>query len=315
MILKIVRRLRHLLRKTGRLPATGPLAAILLQEQQLSLLLLDSVQQQVIQVDTFALQQSVEQGLLQLALQIPVNAAVVMVLPAERYQLLAIEKPALPVEELPQALPWLVKDLLPWALDDLVLDYLDDQASTQAKIQIVAAQQSYLQPLCRALHYRQRRLVSIVPDEWLALHLLPKQPQAVLLLAQPLGQDLMLQIIRDGQLLVSRKLRGFVRISDYSLAELMEGMLDSLLLEIQRSLDYFEAQLRQPPVREIHLLLSSREIPGIINYFGQHGFNRVNALSLEPWMPAVVAQRRHEYWVLLAASLGLWREVSSENQC
>lgn len=313
MILKFVRWLRKVTSKRAARYTDGPLAAVLVQEQKLSLLLLDSQTRQVMQVETLLLQQqTAEQGLLQLAQHIPPAAAVVLILSSERYQLVMLEKPALPAAEIPQALPWLVKDLLPWALEDLVLDYVDDQASAHPKIQVVAAQQSYLQPLCRALHYRQKQLVSIVTDEWLALHLLPKQPQAVLLLAQPPGQDLMVQIVRDGQLLISRKLRGFSRISDYSLQELTDGMLDSLLLEVQRSLDYFEAQLRQPPVREIRLLLSSHQLAGIMAYFTGNGFARVSALSLECWMPALDHQEQHENWLLLAACLGLWQEVTGE---
>ncbi len=313
MILKFVSWWRHLKRKNAGQLNGGPVVAVLVQEQKLSLLVFNGRSQQVMQVETLILQQqTAEQGLLQLASHIPTGAPVVLVLSAERYQLVTIEKPAIPVAEIPQALPWLVKDLLPWSQDDLVLDYLDDQASAQPKIQVVAAQQSYLQPLCKALNYRQKNLVSIVPDEWLAIHLLPKNPQAVLLLAQPPGQDLMVQIVRDGQLMVSRKLRGFSRISDYSLPELTDGMLDSLLLEVQRSLDYFEAQLRQPPVREIQLLLSTAELPGIIQYFGQNGFSRVGALPLQQWMPTLAHQEQHEHWLLLAASLGLLQEVTDE---
>jgi MSHA biogenesis protein MshI len=313
MILKFVRWWRQVTRKNAGQLAGGPVAAVLVQEQKLGLLLLDSRSRQVMQVETLILQQqTVEQGVLQLATHIPGGTPVVLVLSAERYQLLTIEKPAVPAAEIPQALPWLVKDLLPWPLEDVVLDYQDDRASAQPKIQVVAAQQSYLQPLCKALHYRQKNLVSIVPDEWLALHLLPKNPQAVLLLAQPPGQDLMVQIVRDGQLLVSRKLRGFSRISDYSLPELTGGMLDSLLLEVQRSLDYFEAQLRQPPVREIQLLLSTEELPGIIQYFAQYGFAKVCALPLQQWMPALDHYEQHEHWLLLAASLGLLQEVTDE---
>lgn len=313
MILKFVRWWRNVQRKSSGQLSGGLVAAVLVQEQKLSLLLLNSRSRQVLRVETLILQQqTAEQGLLELAAHIPTEAPVVLVLSAERYQLLTIEKPAVPVTEIPQALPWLVKDLLPWPQDDLVLDYLDDQASAQPKIQVVAAQASYLQPLCKALNYRQKNLISIVPDEWLAPHLLPKHPQAVLLLTQQPAQDLVVQIVRDGQLLVSRKLRGFSRISDYGLAELSNGMLDSLLLEVQRSLDYFEAQLRQPPVREIQLLLPTEELPGIVQYFAQNGFARVSALALQQWMPLLSHQEQHEYWLLLAACLGVLQEVTDE---
>ena len=37
-------------------------------------------------------------------------------------------------------------------------------------------------------------------------------------------------------------------------------MLDNLLLEVQRSLDYFEGQLRQAPVKEILFQIASNEL-------------------------------------------------------
>ena len=163
-----------------------------------------------------------------------------------------------------------------------------------------------------ALQYRQHDLLSIVPDEWLALHLLPRQITPLLLLAQSGQQDLMVQIIRDGQLYVSRKLRGFNRITEYSLAELTAGILDSLLLEVQRSMDYFEAQLRQAPVRDIRILLNTPELSGILDYFRQQGFAQVQPLALTPWMEALNSAEQHEYWQLLAATLGLQQEMADE---
>lgn len=316
MILKFRRWLASMMPVNRQNHDNLPLAAVLLGQQKLGLLLLDGQRQQVLQVESVLLSagQTPEQAVEQLVSAIPQQAALVLVLPAERYQLLLLDKPALPEAEICQALPWLAKDLLNWPLDDLVLDYLDDVASAQSKIAVVASQKSYLVPICQLLQYRHRQLRSIVPDEWLALHLLPRQPQPVLVLAQPYGQDLTVQIVRDGQCYVSRKLRGFNRLTDYSLTELTGGMLDSLLLEVQRSMDYFEAQLRQAPVRQIKLLLNTPELGGIIDYFRQQGFAQVQPLALDHWMGALDPAQQHEYWLLLAATLGLQQEMADEAQ-
>lgn len=314
MILKIRLWLAAVFRTKLHRTNRAPLVAVLLQQQKLCLLQLDANHQQVIRVETLLLSpgQSADQGVEQLLATVPTHSKIVLVLPPERYQILQLDKPVLPESEINQALPWLIKDLLNWPLDDVVLDYLDDVASVQRKISVVVSQKSYLWPICKMLQYRQHDLLSIVPDEWLALHLLPRQVTPLLLLAQSGQQDLMVQIIRDGQLYVSRKLRGFNRITEYSLAELTAGILDSLLLEVQRSMDYFEAQLRQAPVRDIRILLNTPELGGILDYFRQQGFAQVQPLVLTPWMAALDSVEQHEYWQLLAATLGLQQEMADE---
>ena len=85
--------------------------------------------------------------------------------------------------------------------------------------------------------------------------MLPIQQDAVLLVCQQPNEEINLLIIKNGQLFFSRRLRGFVQISKKSEDELMMGVIDSLSLEIQRSTDYFERQLKQAPIKTIEVLV------------------------------------------------------------
>lgn len=67
----------------------------------------------------------------------------------------------------------------------------------------------------------------------------------MLVMHQP-GQDLLIQIVRKGVIYFSRRARGFNRLSDITADELQYDVINNLLLELQRSMDYFESQLKQP---------------------------------------------------------------------
>ena len=313
MIQKFARIFRS---QAGRLQVPTHVAAIYLQPEQLKLVLLQSSDRTLVKVETVRLADDgkLVSACLQLAAELPKNTPLCLVLSSDRYQLLQLDKPAVADAEMLQALPWQIRDLVNYAPDDLVLDYCDVAEQTnqnQSRIQVVASQRSFLAPICKALQQQQVSLQNIQPDEWLARNLLPVQPQAVLILSHQPGQDVNIQIVREGMLYVSRKLRGFQRIDQMSFADLSRGLLDNLLLEVQRSLDFFEGQMRQPPVKEILFLLATPELSAIVQYFVQNGFTQVRAMDLSARMPSISLAEQGEYWLPLAGALELLLSAES----
>ena len=98
-------------------------------------------------------------------------------------------------------------------------------------------------------------VVSITTEEFAFASLLPVQEDAVLLVCQQPGEEVNLLIIKNGQLFFSRRLRGFAQIATKSEDELSMSVVDSLSLEIQRSTDYFDRQLKQAPIKAIEVLI------------------------------------------------------------
>jgi len=307
----MIQNITRLFRKTADSALHAPqVAAIYLQPDQLKLVLVQSADRKVLKTETVRLLdgQTLAQSCSRLAQELPKKTPLCLVLNPEQYQLVQLDKPAVAQDEILQALPWQIRDLVTIAADDLILDYCDaaeQSAQSQARIQVVASARSLLAPLCKALQNNNIKLKNIQPDEWLARNLLPVQPQAVLLLSHQSGQDISIQIVRDGMIYVSRKLRGFSRIEQLSFADLRQGLLDNLLLEVQRSLDYFEGQLRQAPVKEILFLLATPELGAIVQYFVQNGFTQVRALDLAAQMPGASLADQGEYWLPLAGALEL----------
>lgn len=292
------------------------IAALHLQADSLKLVVLYTHPYRVEKVESLLLspEKSLVQAASQLVGDLGSSVPLCLVLSAERYQLIQLDKPAVPETEMLQALPWLARELTTVAVDDMLLDYLDlpDQASQQgARINVVVTAKSSLQELCRELQRRKVQLVNIQPEEWLPRNLLPNQNAAVMLIEHQPGQELMLQIIRQGTLYFSRRLRGFNRIDQYGISELSQGMLDNLLLEVQRSLDYFEGQLRQAPVKEILFQIATRELPAIVKYFADNGFGQVRALDLSTLLPGLSKAEQQDYWLTVAGALELNQPVAS----
>lgn len=312
--------IRKITAQTSRSRQTGLVAAVYLQADGSALLLqLDANTAQVRQLtshDALAAGDVLE-PMLQLLSSLPPRTPICLVLAAEYYQLVQLDKPSVAESEMLLALPWLVRELTDIPPEDLLLDYIDLPAQPnqqQAKIQLVLTSRSRWLPLCQALQRRQFHVVNIQPEEWLPRNLLPKQAAAVMVLTHLPGQELSLQIIQQGAVFFSRKLRGFQRFDQYEFTELQQGLLDNLLLEVQRSLDYFEGQLRQAPVKEILFILASPTLPAIVEYFAKNGFGQVQALPFGRWLKPPVGRdaptmaELTSSWPVLAGALELLQE-------
>jgi MSHA biogenesis protein MshI len=240
------------------------------------------------------------------AAKLPPDCRCTLVIPPERYMVLQIDKPAVPDDEISLALPWTIKDLVTLPDDDMVVDYLDLPLQNQLqgiKVNVVVSSKSWLADIVALFFQKKLQLICIQTEEWLARNLLPAKNQALMLVSHQPGQDLVVQILQQGNLCFSRRLRGFNRLDQYSLDELQQGVFDNLLLELQRSIDYFEGQLKQAPVKEIVLLLASPNQAGVVQLFAQNGFSQVYAMSAKDASVQMSAEQFGLYWLALAGAI------------
>lgn len=242
---------------------------------------------------------------------VPGKSQLALVLAPEYYSLVQFDKPTLAEDEILQALPWQIKELVTVAPEDMVLDYIElpFSAQQQPKINIVVCSKSWLSELVALCDKKKGTLLSIQPEEWLLQKLVPAVPQATMLVSHQPEQELLIQIVRDGLLYFSRRTRGFNRIHLASEDELRQGMFDRLVLELQRSMDYFESQLKQPPVRDIQLIMAQPEL--IAQMLRENGFSQVQPLQLPDSMAMLPAAEVQSYWPALAAAISLTAESQS----
>lgn len=177
-----------------------------------------------------------------------------LVLPPAEYNLLLGEAPKVPAEELAEALRWRVKDLITFPVAEAVIDAFllpeDSARGNNRMAYAVVTQRKHIEALVAQARAAQLSL-NVIDIAELALRNLAEaccdtqRGVALVKLGQGGGS---LQILRNGNLYLSRQ---------FSLAY-NAGLLDdlpaeALVLELQRSLDYFERQLRQSPPSHVFI--------------------------------------------------------------
>lgn len=166
-----------------------------------------------------------------------------LVLSRDWYQQHGIDKPAMPPEELQQALPWCMRDHVNEPVDTLLFDYLDLPAGPtgQPRISVYSCPKEPLAGLVRAVT-PQCEIATIGVDEIAMANLFGEEERALLLYKMP-GQELTMAFIHHRQFQFSRTIRGFQALDDAHLSP-DQFVFDNLLLELQRSIDYAVGQLK-----------------------------------------------------------------------
>ncbi|MDO6678659.1 MSHA biogenesis protein MshI [Shewanella sp. 10N.286.51.B2] len=187
------------------------------------------------------------------------------------YQLVTADKPNVQAQELTQALLWSVKDLVSEPVGNIQLDYFESSLNTSGKINVVVANKAQLSQLAQACEHHGFVISGISIEELAMTHLFDDE-SAHMIVSHVSGQELLLTVVKQGELLMQRRVRGFSQIDSASAQDLQYGLADNLSLEIQRSMDYFESQLRQAPVHSINLLISGESqalVPLVAQNFNQ----------------------------------------------
>ncbi|WP_158965619.1 MSHA biogenesis protein MshI [Paraglaciecola sp. L3A3] len=181
-----------------------------------------------------------------------------VVLSISKYQIMHLDRPAVDDSELVQALQWSVKENLPGD-EDLVVDYFDPPTSSSGikQVNVVAVTKSEICSIRDGILEAALVLEKICIEELSICNLIPFSEDAAIVLKQEQGGQLSLNIIKQSKLFFSRRLNGYENLGSLSAEELSMGIVDNLGLEVQRSMDYFESQLRQAPVKKLYLVLDS----------------------------------------------------------
>lgn len=179
---------------------------------------------------------------------------VTALMPRDAYQLLLGEAPKVPVEERNEALRWKVKDLVSFPVATAVIDsFLLNESCSRGGVAM-----AYVTVAPRE---RVAAIVDDIKDVGLAMDAIDipelalarlvdnsmdtSRPVALVHLV-PGGGTLVM--IKAGELYLARNFK-----LDYNGGLLDDIPTEPLMLELQRSLDYFERQLRQPPAAQILL--------------------------------------------------------------
>ena len=180
------------------------------------------------------------------------------VMPLGSYHLLLIEAPEVPANELRAAVRWRIRELIDYHIDDAVLDVFDAPAGAargaQTHLYVVVSRSNDVKHLADRLLDAGIEL-GIIDIPELALRniaaRLPENEQGVAMLY--LGEERgLIALCRDQTLYLARTLDlGKQRVLEAIADGHTEAMLDSLALEVQRSLDYYDRHFQQAPISNL----------------------------------------------------------------
>jgi len=217
-----------------------------------------------------------------------------------KYQLLQVDKPAVEDSELNQALQWAVKEQLT-SDDELTIDYFEPPAaaSNVKKLNVVAINTQDIVEIRDGILKAGLALNIIGVEELATCNLMSPSDDAFITLKQEEGGQLSLNIVKRNLLFFSRRLRGYENLVNLSPEELKMGVVDNLSLEIQRSMDYFESQLRQAPVKKVYVSLDTTHQDALAEMIKQVIF-----VSVEKFIPDLAADSEMPITPSSFASLG-----------
>lgn len=204
------------------------------------------------------------------------------VLSREQYGLQLVEAPQVELSEMRQAMHWRLKELVTFPVEEAIYDlfplYETPPRGRPQLLYLVTANRSALAPLYEFVENNNIDVQAFDIQEMALRNLLAlttdkKESVALLQLAQDEGH---LTIFQHGRLFLCRLLP-----QGYNLLEQnKEAMWEELLLEIQRSFDYYETRFMQHPVSHLFVQREGDAMENIVERIQERISAKVEALSL-----------------------------------
>ena len=201
------------------------------------------------------------------------------------YRLLVADAPELPENELADAMRWRIKDVVDFDINEAVVDVFSfpnqDGKRENQPVYVVAAKHAALEKRTQLMEEADINLEVIdIPE--LALRnvasLAHPQSRGVALLSFAPHYGL-ITLTQQDVLYMSRTLN--VGLQELREAKERASLLERIVLEVQRSLDYYVSHLHQAPVEKLLVTALTDDFPGIGQYFSEQLGMPVEILHLE----------------------------------
>jgi MSHA biogenesis protein MshI len=237
---------------------------------------------------------------------------------ADEYQMLSVEAPNVPVDELKTAIRWRLKDMLDFHIDDATVDVLDvpmdkNAASRNHSMYAIAARNQVIEQ--RQALFSEAKLALRVID-------IPEMAQRnIATLLEPEGRGVallsfdndggLLTVSYGGELYLSRRIDVTLQHLAQSDLEQKIGYYERVTLELQRSMDHFDRQYHHISLGKLILAPVGNAASDLIAYLAEHLYMPVEPLDLEtildfsavPELKSPDMQQRH--FMSLGAALRL----------
>lgn len=199
----------------------------------------------------------------------------------KQYKLLKANKPNLPADEIPAAMQWSIRDDVDFPVDDIVIDTFDfpkENRQQEEKLYVVAANLPPLKYKIDLLHSVNAKILAIDIPELAIRNILSlyKESDTGVAFLNLMYDESTIIIVRRSVLYLARTIPiGLGKLKratlnatpgDTSMSQDLTQLADSLLLEIQRTLDYYESTFSHPTIRMLLLAPVITTLPNISAY-------------------------------------------------
>ena len=232
------------------------------------------------------------------------------------YQLVSVDAPNVPADELKTAIRWRLKDMLDYHIDDATIDVLDVPGDKDAPVRnhsmyAVAARNTLIEQ--RQTQFEQAKISLSVID-------IPEMAQRnISALLEPAGRGVavlsfdasggLLTVTFSGELYLARRIDVTVEQLQQSEGEQKDGFYDQITLELQRSFDHFDRQYRFITLSKLVLFPLGGAGTGLQDYLASNLYVPVETLDLStlfdfsktPDLKKLESQQR--YFLVLGAAL------------
>ncbi|MCG8324642.1 MAG: pilus assembly protein PilM [Thiotrichales bacterium] len=200
--------------------------------------------------------------------------ACVSILDLGTYSMLMVEAPEVPQEEMQAAIRWRIKDLIDFDIEDAVVDTFEipnQKVPGKGMLNVVVGRSDTV-----------RNRIELLRDAGLELRIIDIPEMAMRNIAVLLPEDVagmallylgrragLITITRQETLYLSRRIEvgyeSFATDVERGDDDRIQQRLDNIVVEVQRSMDYYESNFSQPALSNIVIAPLSRPIPGIEN--------------------------------------------------
>lgn len=213
------------------------------------------------------------------------NRPCVAVLEDSQYSLFQIPAPPVEDDELISALRWSIKDLVNYPTDAAIIDAfrVPTQEHREAKIYVVVTPRDEIQKTIDFVRKTGLKLNTIDIEE-LSLGNLIEQMESLTrgVAVMHFGQNHgVISLYSDSALYLTRKIdTGLVRFETMPSPDSAEEIYESMILELQRSLDFYESEFSRPPISKLIIAPRHPILQGFSDYVSNHSDLTVEIMKL-----------------------------------
>jgi MSHA biogenesis protein MshI len=226
------------------------------------------------------------------------NATCISVAETGSYTLLLVEAPEVDPTELKAAVRWRIKDLIDFHIDDAVIDVFDipnqEQRGRQKMMYVVASRITSVQQHIDLLEdcdvnlsvidipeLAMRNIAALLPEDKNGVALLHFSPQGTFLTLTR-QETFYLSRSREyssHQLALDAAAGGTTSdeagltlepVDESGISLALQQHLDTIILETQRSMDYYESHFSLPPISGLVIAPTEEPVPGMLAYLANN---------------------------------------------